>query len=209
MPNKTMTQTIPSEGTLKFDCHLTKEAIQIPPTLFTPLNYWRNELWHRQLIGCYPDGIGYGNISIRVPRSSQFYISGTATGGIPELDQTHYPLVERCDATINTLWCRGQIRASAESMSHAAVYEANPEIGAVVHIHNRELWERYLDVLPTTDKKVDYGTPGMAYEISRIMTLPVVRDKKVFVMGGHEEGIIVFGKTIEEASLVILELVKN
>lgn len=203
-----MIHTPASEGYLKFDCHLTKEAIQIPSELFTPLNYWRNELWQRQLIGSYPDGIGYGNISIRVPRSGQFYISGTATGGIPELDQTHYPLVERCDPTLNTLWCRGLIRASAESMSHAAVYESNPEIGAVVHIHNRQLWEKYLDVLPSTDKKVEYGTPEMAYEISRIMTLPMVMDKKIFVMGGHEEGIIAFGETIEAASLVILELLK-
>jgi L-ribulose-5-phosphate 4-epimerase len=209
MPNKTMTQTIPSEGYLKFDCHLTKEAIQIPSALYIPLNQWRNELWQRQLIGSYPDGIGYGNISIRVPKSSQFYISGTATGGIPELDQTHYPLVERCDPALNTLWCRGLIRASAESMSHAAVYGADPDIGAVVHIHNRELWEKYLEVLPTTDRNVEYGTPGMAYEISRMMTLPEVLERKIFVMGGHEEGIIAFGKTIEEASMVILEIVKN
>ena len=198
----------PTEGYLKFDCHFTKEAIQIPSVLFTPLNYWRNELWQRQLIGSYPDGIGYGNISIRVPASSQFYISGTATGGIPELDQTHYPLVERCDAASNMLWCRGLIRASSESMSHASVYEANPDIGAVVHIHNRQLWEKCLGVLPTSDRKVEYGTPAMAAEISKIMTLPAVLDKKVFVMGGHEEGIVSFGKTIEEAVSVILELIK-
>jgi len=204
-----MTNPTPSEGYLKFDCHLTKEANQIPASLYTPLNHWRRELWLKHLIGSYPDGIGYGNISIRLPASSQFYISGTATGGIPELDQTHYPLVERCDPALNTLWCRGLLRASAESMSHAAVYEANPDIGAVVHIHNRQLWERYIDVFPTTDRKVEYGTPEMAAEISRIMTLPAVQDKKVFVMGGHEEGIVAFGKTVEEAASVILELVKN
>ncbi len=204
-----MIHTPASEGYLKFDCHLTKEAIQIPSELFTPLNHWRNKLWQRQLIGSYPDGIGYGNISIRVPGSSQFYISGTTTGGMSELDQSHYPLVERCDPNLNTLWCRGLIRASAESMSHAAVYEADANIGAVVHIHNRQLWEKFVGVLPTTDNKVEYGTPGMAYEISRIMTLPEVLERKIFVMGGHEEGIIAFGKSMEEASLVILELVKN
>lgn len=204
-----MPQITPSEGYLKFDCHLTKEAIQIPASLYTPLNHWRRELWLKHLIGSYPDGIGYGNISVRIPGNNQFYISGTATGGIPELDQTHYPLVERCDPAINTLWCRGLIRASAESMSHSAVYQANPDIGAVVHIHHRQLWEKYLGVLPTTDLKVEYGTPEMAAEITRIMTLPEVKGKKVFVMGGHEEGIIAFGKTVEEAALVILKLVKN
>jgi L-ribulose-5-phosphate 4-epimerase len=194
------------DGYIKFDCHLTNEKIAIPPELFVPLNFWRDELWHICFIGAYPDGIGYGNISIRVPQTNQFYISGSATGGIPELDQIHYPLVERCDPSLNAIWCRGLIKASAESMSHAAVYAANLEVGAVVHIHNLDLWEKYLDVLPTTSKEITYGTPEMAYEISKIMTLPETISKKVFVMGGHKEGIIAFGKTIEEAALTVLAL---
>jgi L-ribulose-5-phosphate 4-epimerase len=115
-------------------------------------------------------------------------------------------LVVRCDPTKNSLWCRGLIKASAESMSHAAIYSANAEVGAIVHIHDRNLWEKYLDVFPATDKKVEYGTPEMAYEIGRIMTYPQTLEKKVFVMGGHEEGIISFGKTVEEAALTILAL---
>ena len=201
-----MIHIIPSEGFLKFDCRLTAEAVEIPSELFTPLNHWRRELWLKQLIGSYPNGIGYGNISVRVPGSNQFYISGTATGGIPELDQTHYPMVENCDPALNVLWCRGLIRASAESMSHAAVYQANQDIGAVVHIHNRELWERYLDILPTTDKSVEYGTPEMAAEISKIMTNPSMLDRRIFIMGGHEEGIIAFGRSVQEAALIILQL---
>ena len=196
----------PQDGYIKFNCHLTSEKIAIPSELFGPLNYWRNELWIKCLIGAYPDGIGYGNISVRVPGSDQFYISGSATGGIPELDHIHYPLVERCDLAFNAIWCRGLIKASSESMSHAAIYASNPEIGAVVHIHNRELWEKYLDILPTTNKTVEYGTPEMAYEISRIMSFPETLNKKIFVMGGHEEGIISFGKTVEEAALIIFDL---
>lgn len=196
----------PREGTIKFDCHLTTEKIGIPSELFIPLNDWRDELWLKCLIGAYPDGTGYGNISVRVPQSNQFYISGTSTGGIPELSQIHYALVERCDPAQNALWCRGLIKASAESMSHAAIYSASSEVGAVVHIHDRKLWEKYLDILPSTDKKVEYGTPEMSYEILRIMTDPRTMDKRVFVMGGHEEGIISFGKTVEEAALTILAL---
>jgi L-ribulose-5-phosphate 4-epimerase len=200
--NKTQLQ----DGYIKFNCHLVTEKIKIPSELFSPLNRWREELWHQCLIGSYPDGIGYGNISIRVPQSDQFYISGSATGGIPELDQIHYPLVERCDPMLNTIWCRGSIKASSESMSHAAIYSASSEVGAVVHIHNRILWDKYLDVLPTTNKLVPYGTPEMAYEIGRLMTQPQTMLSKVIVMGGHEEGIIAFGKTVEEAAGAILAL---
>ena len=201
-----MNTALPLDGSIKFTCYHTTERMVIPSDLFDPLNNWRNELWLKCLIGAYPDGIGYGNISVRIPHSEQFYISGTSTGGIPELDQIHYPLVERCDPDLNTIWCRGLIKASAESMSHGAIYSSNAEVGAVVHIHNRQLWEKLIDVLPTTAKEVEYGTPEMAFEIRRIMTLPETLNQKVFVMGGHEEGIISFGKTVEEAALIILAL---
>ncbi|MEI6680433.1 MAG: class II aldolase/adducin family protein [Mariniphaga sp.] len=194
------------DGYVKFHCHLTSEMITIPSELFIPLNNWRNELWMKCLIGAYPDGIGYGNISVRVPESDQFYISGTSTGGIPELDVIHYPLVEKCDLLSNTVWCRGLIKASAESMSHSAIYTANSEVGAVVHIHSRKLWEKYLDILPTTNKGVQYGTPEMAIEIMRVIKIEETQIKKVIVMGGHIEGIISFGKTVEEAVLTMLAL---
>ena len=77
---------------------------------------------------------------------------------------------------------------------------------AVVHIHNYPLWDRYLGILPTTSPEVEYGTPTMANEITRILTLPKTLQKKVIIMGGHEEGIFAFGKTIEEAVSLILAL---
>ena len=199
----------PTEGSVKFDCHFTREATAIPSFLFEPMNFWRNELWLKELIGCYPNGIGYGNISVRLPGSDQFYISGTATGGIPELEQSHYPLVERSDSALNAIQCRGMVRASAESMSHAAIYLADPGANAVVHIHSLSLWKKYFGVLPTTDSSIEYGTPGMAAEIGRIMALPECREKRVIVMGGHEEGLIAFGKTVEEAALALLALNTN
>ena len=196
----------PLDGYIKFSCHLKPEEIKIPSELFDPLNFWREELWQKTLIGAYADGIGYGNISVRIPQSDEFYISGTATGGIPELDQIHYPLVERCDFGQNELWCRGLVKASSESMSHAAIYSCDSAIGAIVHIHSRSLWEKYLDRLPSTAKEVEYGTPEMAYEIIRLMAHPETQLRKVFVMGGHADGIVAFGSTVEEAARIILDL---
>jgi ribulose-5-phosphate 4-epimerase/fuculose-1-phosphate aldolase len=196
----------PSDGYIKYDCQLIQEKMTIPLELFEPLNYWRNILWDKGLIGAYPDGIGFGNISVRIPGTEQFCISGTATGSLPKLDSSHYALVEQCDPSRNSLSCRGQIRASAESMSHFAIYNSLPDAQAVVHIHNRPLWEKYLGVLPTTSPEVEYGTPAMAAEITRILSLPETLQKKVIIMGGHEEGIIAFGKTVEEAAMIVLAL---
>ena len=194
------------EGYIKFNCQLIKKEIEIPAALFEPTNHWRTILREKGLIGVYPDGIGYGNISIRIPGTDCFYISGTATGSMQVLDHSHYALVDRCDPALNFIRCIGLIRASAESMSHAAIYSANRDVEAVVHVHNRYLWEKYLDRIPTTDRKVEYGTPEMAFEIGRIMLLPETLQKGAFAMGGHEEGLVSFGKTVEEAAMTILML---
>jgi ribulose-5-phosphate 4-epimerase/fuculose-1-phosphate aldolase len=196
----------PTEGSLKFSCHLTPGETGIPDELFDSLNHWRQVLWEKRLIGVYPDGIGYGNISVRIHGSDTFCISGTATGGLPELTRNHYALVDRCDIANNTVWCMGSINASAESMSHSAIYASHPEAEAVVHIHNRPLWEKYLGVLPTTSPEVEYGTPAMAGEITRILSLPETLQKKVIIMGGHEEGIIAFATTVGEAAMIVLAL---
>jgi hypothetical protein len=196
----------PLEGSLKFTCYRSPRAISIPAELFESLNRWRRVMWEKALIGIYPDGIGYGNISMRIPGSDQFVISGTATGGLRDLEINQYAMVERCDPDSNTVWCKGELNASAESMSHYAIYTALPEVQAVVHIHNRPLWDKYLNLLPTTSPEIEYGTPAMAGEITRILYLPETHSKKVIIMGGHEEGIISFGQTLEEAARIILEL---
>ena len=56
-----------------------------------------------------------------------------------------------------------------------------------------------LDRVPTTPKAIAYGTPGMAYEIIRLFEISDVRSKKIFVMSGHQDGIVAFGKNLEDA----------
>jgi L-ribulose-5-phosphate 4-epimerase len=194
------------EGYIKFRCHFDRVKIDIPTEFFTSLNQWRNFLRDKGWIGSYPDGIGFGNISIRVRGSNQFFITGSATGSIPELEVKHYAFVEKCDPTRNMIWCKGMIQASAESMSHYMIYKTISRAAAVVHIHNRPLWDKFFGVLPTTAKEVSYGTPEMAYEIERVLKLPEMDHNEVVVMGGHEEGIISYGNSLEEAVKTMIEL---
>jgi len=194
------------DGYIKFFSHLTTEKIEMPHALLQKLNYWREELWLKCLIGAYPDGIGYGNISVRAAVQDQFYITGSATGGIPELDMIHYALVEHCDLLKNAIWCRGVINASSESMTHAAIYAANPDIKAVVHVHSRPLWEKMLNHYPTTPPEFTYGTPEIAIETGRICSALNHEATRIIIMGGHEEGIIAIGSSVEEAATAILNL---
>ena len=47
--------------------------------------------------------------------------------------------------------------------------------------------------LPTTNVEIGSGTSEMALEIQRIYDETDLPDQKVFIMGGHEEGIFSFG----------------
>jgi ribulose-5-phosphate 4-epimerase/fuculose-1-phosphate aldolase len=91
-------------------------------------------------------------------------------------------------------------------MTHAAIYALDNDIGAIVHAHSRKLWERYLDELPTTDAAIAYGTPEMAREFSRLYDQTDFSRTGVAVMAGHDEGLISFGMTIEDAARRMLAL---
>ncbi len=44
----------------------------------------------------------------------------------------------------------------------------------------------------------------MAYEVTRLFEVTDVQSRKIFVMAGHEGGIIAFGKDLEVAFVVLL-----
>jgi L-ribulose-5-phosphate 4-epimerase len=185
-------------GYVKYRCeHRVLPAADFPG--FEALNHMRSRLHQLGFIGRYPNGIGFGNISIRAGASNHFYISGTMTGGLPELTLAHYTKVVSWDFPRNSLRCEGPVQASSESMTHAAIYEQDPSALAVLHVHDRNLWERILHRVPTTRKDVEYGTPEMAAEMGRLFRESDVRERRILAMAGHEEGIFTFGPSLEEA----------
>jgi L-ribulose-5-phosphate 4-epimerase len=195
------------EGVIKFTCRQLKtKAVRFED--FEELNRWRQILHDKGLIGENDEGIGYGNISMR-GEEDQFFISGSATGGIITLGPENYSLVESFDLEHNSLVCKGAVKASSESMSHGALYRMSNEIKAVVHIHHLGMWDYYIDKLPTTKKDVAYGTPEMAFEIQRLYRESELPKVKAMVMGGHREGLISFGSSIKEASELILDYYSN
>lgn len=189
------------EGVIKFNCRWIHSEPPSPDSI-AELNHWRNRLYDLKLIGSTPDGIGYGNMSIRF--NKEFIITGSGTGVLSKLEPVHYTRVTEFDFDANSLTTIGPIKASSESLTHAALYECDESINAVIHVHHFELWKKLLNLFPSTDANIAYGTPGMAREIKRLFhqtSLP----QRIFAMGGHEEGIISFGKDIAAAADVLLE----
>ena len=186
------------EGYIKFNCTWIKE--ELPERYkIDELNSWRQKLYDQQLVGTYPDGIGYGNISCRLADGS-FLVTGTATGSIKQLTNEHFTRVINFNIGDNSITCQGPIKASSESLTHAIIYKSLPEVNAVVHIHNNNLWQKLLNNVPTTSPQVAYGTPAMANEINRLLTTTNLKEDKILVMAGHEDGLIAFGKDLAEAA---------
>jgi len=195
------------EGYIKFNSDWKKSS-PFPYSTVEGLNAWRQRLYQVNLVGAYPDGIGFGNVSQRL-EGDTFIISGSKTGNFDTLNASHYSTVINFNIQKNWVQCEGPIIASSESMSHAVIYQECSEVNAVFHVHHLELWKKWLYKIPTTPKTAAYGTPKMANEIIQLFKTTTVIDQKIFAMAGHEEGLFSFGKTLDEAGNVLLEILKK
>jgi ribulose-5-phosphate 4-epimerase/fuculose-1-phosphate aldolase len=163
------------------------------------LNACRGKLRELRLIGVDSNGIGFGNLSVRDSATSNFYITGSATTGLAELTFEDCVRVVAYDFQRNWVCYEGGAITSSESLTHAAIYEADRTTGAVIHCRDCALWARLLGRVPTTAQSAAYGTPEMAYQIVHLFDVADVRTRKIFVMAGHEGGIVTFAQTFEDA----------
>jgi 2-dehydropantoate 2-reductase len=194
------------EGYVKYKSTFTKLPALEETALLRELLAKRQAIYARGWIGLYPNGIGFGNVSVR-ESADTFVITANATGGLAHLEIEHLTRVTAIDARQNHVHCEGPRPASSESMTHAVIYQRLPAVGAVVHIHCRPLWQKLLHQVPTTRDDVAYGTPDMCFEVQRILLDERHIELGVFVMGGHEEGIVSFGRTLDEAFKRLVDLV--
>jgi ribulose-5-phosphate 4-epimerase/fuculose-1-phosphate aldolase len=193
------------EGYTKYQCDW-RRGPPLPDQTIAELNACRNQLFDAGLVGYYPQhGVGFGNLSIRGPDGG-FIISGTQTGHLERTDVRHWSLVIGYDIDTNNVTCEGPVQASSEALTHAAIYELDPDIQAIAHVHSAELWHRLIDRIPTTSRDVPYGTPEMAREFGRLYRETDLAESRAAVMGGHDEGLVAFGRDIVEATERVLSL---
>ncbi len=197
------------EGVVKFNCYWNQTGAAITDEQYEIINHWREVLFNMDLIGAYENGVGFGNISMRIGRGNQFIITGSATGDIPELEPGHYVKVTSSNIEDNAIMCTGPLKASSESLSHAAIYMSDPDTNAIVHAHEAELWRELKDKLPTTSDEMEYGTQGLALEILRLFKESDVIEKRIVIMGGDQGGILTFGNDMDEAMGVLMSYLER
>lgn len=218
------------EGTIKYRCHW--EAVDvIHPDEVGELTDYRNALHQLNLIGQYPNGIGFGNLSQRDPSDDSddgaspifsekptavrphlsdtgqhsFIITGTQTAHLTTLTAADYARVTAFNPSQNILTCQGLRKASSESLTHGVIYTQAPSINAIIHIHHLEMWQQLLHKIPTTRATIPYGTPEMAAETQRLFLETNLSNIKIFAMAGHEEGIVAFGETLGSAYRTLID----
>jgi ribulose-5-phosphate 4-epimerase/fuculose-1-phosphate aldolase len=201
------------EGVIKFQLDFTP-APPLPASDLALINHWRAILYQHKLIGQDParyGGYGYGNLSMRLapydapPTLAGFVISGSQTGDLAELGPEHYACVTTCYPAENRIVASGPIRPSSESLTHGATYGLDSAIRAVFHAHSPEIWLNAAALaIPVTDAHVPYGTPAMAAEVERLYAATDLAQRRIFSMGGHEDGIVAFGESAEEAGEILL-----
>ena len=190
------------------------QAPPVPHDQLREINAWRRVLHLTQLLGQDPDrydGFGYGNISQRAGPSSggadqpRFVISGTQTGYLADLTEEHYAAVLACYPERNLVVAEGPIWPSSETMTHGMVYAVDGGVRSVIHVHSPHIWRaaRALGI-PATDESVAQGTPEMAEEVRRLFQDTQVRDRLIFAMGGHVDGVVSFGRSVKEAGGVVI-----
>ena len=196
------------EGVIKFDLRFTAGP-PVAAEVITELNEWRNILWQQALIGQDTgryQGYGFGNISQRIGEQHaaigqrEFIISGTQTGHLQRLDNSHYARVTAYNADRNRVVATGPVMPSSESMTHGIIYDLDSKLNVVLHVHSPDIWKTAVrQGIPVTRASVEYGTAEMSREGVRLFSETGVMEQGIFSMGGHEDGIVAFGNSADEA----------
>lgn len=204
---------IDTEGVTKFELEFSAAD---PPAIsaIAEAGSWRDIFFRLGVIGQREErylGYAFGNVSCRATdnrageKQPLFYVTGSQTGRFEVLGARHFSIVSGYDLSTNYLRASGAIEPSSESLSHAALYDADPDISFVFHVHSPEIWRNAgrLDI-PETAPEILYGTPEMAEAIKLAYNACEHRSAGLISMAGHEDGIISYGYTAQAAGICIV-----
>ncbi|GAB4414719.1 MAG: hypothetical protein OHK0056_21780 [Bacteriovoracaceae bacterium] len=198
------------DGVIKFSLFNQERPLPDGINLIKALEQWRKKLYQLEFIGEYKaEKVGFGNLScLTTDRGRadkpEFLITGTQTGHLPDLNEDYYTIVYDYDLLKNTIYSEGPMKPSSESLTHAAIYLANPKIKAVFHGHHKSIWQAMIkENYPSTGETIPYGTINMAVATQDLV---YKNSTGIFVMKGHEDGIVAWGENLDQAGERLLEV---
>jgi ribulose-5-phosphate 4-epimerase/fuculose-1-phosphate aldolase len=140
-------------------------------------------------------GLSYGNISARAPSGEGFWMSASGVDKSTLVEIGRDILLVRgydLDRRLIKVSVPPGIaprRASVDAIEHALIYEENPGVGAIVHIH------AWIDGAPATQINYPCGT----YELARAVSLLVRQapDPTRAIVGLRNHGLTITGTSLE------------
>ncbi len=166
----------------------------------------RNKLHEMNLVGVLENGIAFGNLSVRLGNDERniFLITGSATGGKAQLNLEDFALVDSFSIDRNFITSLGQVHASSESLTHAAIYQANKEVMAVIHVHNKIMFDSLTDGnIHSISKDIPYGSPQLAYALGDRASQS---SSGIVATKGHEDGVFAWGLEIGDVLDLLLTI---
>lgn len=196
-------RSLETEGVIQFT--LDHTCADAPDDHRLPkLGDWRNRFRRLGMIGQDPrryGGLGFGNLSIR-QGSETFLITGSQTAHHTRLLPEHMSCILEVNLAQNWARSLGPVKPSSESLSHAAAYQAHPDIHCVFHVHDPRLYRLGGQLgLAATPEDVHYGTPAMAYALAALLK---DQPERLIVMAGHLDGLMATGRSMDAAGALLL-----
>lgn len=145
-----------------------------------------------------------GNISVRAPadagQGGRFLI--TAAGcNMGLIEPKEMILVKGCEPQAGRVAFCGPMPPSSESLMHYLIYQARPEVGAIVHAHDEPATrpELLIGELEQTTREAPYGT----YELAELAIEAIKDDRRIIVLRRH--GYVAVGKDLAEAVKIVIQ----
>ncbi|MCB9161296.1 MAG: class II aldolase/adducin family protein [Caldilineaceae bacterium] len=188
-------------------------APPLPAESLHEINTWRQLVYGLKLVGQDParyGGYGYGNVSMRIPpydapvNHRAFVITGTQTGEVGVLTPLNYTVVTAYSPERNLLVSEGPCKPSSESLTHGSVYDQDPAIRWVIHAHSPEIWRNAAALTCPPPRRMSSTARRRWPAKWRLFAETDVRSRGIFVMGGHDDGVVAFGATAEAAAEILI-----
>jgi L-fuculose-phosphate aldolase len=143
-----------------------------------------------------------GNLSFRTKLG--FIITGS---GIALDDLTKDTVVEIRGVVFGlnrpSVYIKGQVVPSMETLLHSGIYEVLPEINVIFHTHANDVLKVAEKIgIPSTDVEQPVGSQKLAQETVNLVNLN--KSVRYFVLKNH--GVIALGETMSEAGKLMEEM---
>lgn len=186
-------------GSLAFNTVFLAKSVLIDSKI-TRMSRWGKKFYTMGLV----QGME-GNLSYRTQLG--FIISGTGV----ELDKISPETVVEVTGLVyglnkTSVYVKGTIFPSRETILHSQIYEELPSINAIFHVHDNWVVENARKLhIPVTSVEKEAGSQKLAQEA--LSLLKFKRDLRYFVLKNH--GIIALGTTMDEAGKLVVDISKK